>query len=180
MYTDEQHELLLSIARQAIKKALSHDAADIIPSTDDIELQQLRGAFVTLHTQDDSLRGCIGIIEPVAPLVETIAYAAVSAALRDPRFPPVNLWELNNLTIEISVLSPLQPAKPDEVVVGTHGLVVEQGEHRGLLLPQVATEWGWTREQFLDHTCSKAGLPASAWRNGAKLSTFTAEVFSEK
>ncbi len=180
MYTVEQRKLLLQFARQTIKNALSRDFAPALPVVTDPELQLLRGAFVTLLHDGRQLRGCIGIIEAIAPLVETIAHAATSAALQDPRFPPVTAAELPELTIEISVLSPLQPINPDDVVVGTHGLVVEQYARRGLLLPQVPEEWGWDRIQFLEHTCMKAGLPPNAWREGAKLFSFTAEVFSEE
>ena len=180
MYTDEQRKLLLQIARQSIQNSLSRDAAATLPIVTDPELQLLRGAFVTLLFEGRQLRGCIGIIEAVAPLVETIAHAATSAALQDPRFPPVSPAELPELTIEISVLSPLQPIDPDDVVVGTHGLVVEQYGRRGLLLPQVPGEWGWDRVQFLEHTCMKAGLPPNAWREGAQLFSFTAEVFTEE
>jgi AmmeMemoRadiSam system protein A len=99
--------------------------------------------------------------------------------LDDPRFPPVTPAEAPHLKIGISVLSPLQPIRPEEVVVGRHGLVVTQGNRRGLLLPQVPIEWKWDRETFLSQTCLKAGLPADAWQHGAQLQGFTAEVFGE-
>ncbi len=137
------------------------------------------GAFVTL-SQRGNLRGCIGYPEAVYPLYETIMRSGMSAALHDPRFSPVTPGELADLHIEISVLSPLRQATPEEVEVGTHGLVIERGHYRGLLLPQVPVEWGWNREEFLEDTCRKAGLPADAWREGATLYTFTAEVFSEQ
>jgi len=116
----------------------------------------------------------------VAPLFKVVQECAVAAATEDPRFPPVSPKELSFLRIEISVLTPLFPILPDEVEVGRHGLMVEQGRMRGLLLPQVPVEWGWDRETFLDQACVKAGLPPSAWRHGATLRAFTAEVFGEE
>ena len=105
---------------------------------------------------------------------------AVAAATEDPRFPPVSPDELSSLRVEISVLTPLVLIRPEEVEVGRHGLMIAQGRRRGLLLPQVPVEWGWDRETFLDQTCVKAGLPPSAWRHGATLWAFTAEVFGEE
>ncbi len=116
---------------------------------------------------------------PTDSLYKIVADTARAAAFEDPRFEPVTLPEVPHLKVEISVLSPLQPIQPDEVVVGRHGLVIAQGTHRGLLLPQVAPEWEWDRETFLAQTCLKAGLPADAWQHGAELQGFTAEVFSE-
>ncbi len=136
-------------------------------------------AFVTL-TKNGRLRGCIGYTEAVAPLFKVVQECAVAAATEDPRFPPVSSNELPSLRIEISVLTPLVPILPEEVEVGRHGLMVSQGGMRGLLLPQVPVEWGWDRETFLDQTCVKAGLPPSAWRHGATLRSFTAEVFGEE
>ncbi|HEX9192048.1 MAG TPA: AmmeMemoRadiSam system protein A [Candidatus Deferrimicrobiaceae bacterium] len=136
-------------------------------------------AFVTL-TKRGRLRGCIGYTEPVAPLCRVVQECAVAAATEDPRFPPVSPEELAELHVEISVLTPLFPIRPEEVEVGRHGLLVSQGRMRGLLLPQVPVEQGWDRETFLDQTCGKAGLPPSAWRHGATLQGFTAEVFGEE
>jgi AmmeMemoRadiSam system protein A len=136
-------------------------------------------AFVTL-TKNGRLRGCIGYTEAVAPLFKVVQECSVAAATEDPRFPPVSSNELPSLRVEISVLTPLVPIRPEEVEVGRHGLMVAQGRMRGLLLPQVPVEWGWDRETFLDQTCVKAGLPPSAWRHGATLRAFTAEVFGEE
>ncbi|HEX2721207.1 MAG TPA: AmmeMemoRadiSam system protein A, partial [Candidatus Deferrimicrobium sp.] len=136
-------------------------------------------AFVTL-TKNGRLRGCIGFTEAVAPLFKVVQECAVAAATEDPRFPPVSPKELPSLRVEISVLTPLVSIRPEEVEVGRHGLMVAQGRMRGLLLPQVPVEWGWDRETFLDQTCVKAGLPPSAWRHGATLRAFTAEVFGEE
>ncbi len=104
---------------------------------------------------------------------------ARAAAFQDPRFPPVTIDELSEIQLELSVMSLLKPIAPEDVVVGIHGLVVSQYGRRGLLLPQVAREWGWDRETFLSQTCVKAALPPNAWKAGATLEAFTAEVFSE-
>lgn len=135
-------------------------------------------AFVTLKRKG-RLRGCIGYTEAVAPLFKVVQECAVAAATEDPRFPPVSAEELSSIDLEISVLTPLEPIRAGEVEVGRHGLMVSQGGRRGLLLPQVPVEQGWDRETFLDQTCVKAGLPADAWRRGATLQAFTAEVFGE-
>jgi AmmeMemoRadiSam system protein A len=143
-------------------------------------LTQPGGAFVTLHNHGD-LRGCIGHIEPTEPLGQVVARCAVAACSSDPRFAPITPTELGQLDIEISLLGPLEPiAGPHDIEVGRHGLVVESGWQRGLLLPQVATEWGWDAGAFLAHTCHKAGLPRDAWQHGAKLWRFEAEVFAER
>lgn len=139
----------------------------------------LFGAFVTLN-RDGDLRGCIGMVGQVGPAAALVAEAAWSAAVSDPRFPPVTPEELGRLELEVSLLTPLEwlDARdlPGAVVPGTHGLVVEQGPHRGLLLPQVATDQGWDAPRFLDETCRKAGLPRDAWRTGAQVGRFAALV----
>jgi len=137
-------------------------------------------AFVTLK-RGDELRGCVGVLSATKPLVHTVGEMALSAALSDPRFPPVAASELDDLTIEISVLSPPQPIRPEQIEVGVHGLVVVRGLNRGVLLPQVATENNWDRETFLAHTCLKAGLPEDAWRDPqTSILAFAAQVFGEK
>jgi len=146
-----------------------------------VELPTASGAFVTLKC-DGELRGCLGTLECREPLAEEIARLARSTAHEDPRFDPVRPSELPHLRVEVSVLGPLElidPLDPDAFVIGRHGLVVEQGRRRGLLLPQVATEWNWTRDEFLAHTCRKAGLPADAWKRGATVYRFDAVVFGE-
>jgi AmmeMemoRadiSam system protein A len=138
------------------------------------------GAFVSLHVGKD-LRGCIGYLERDLLLVQVVERCAVSAAISDPRFPSLSAGEWSRTTIEISVLGPIEPvAEIGEIEVGRHGLVAELGRRRGLLLPQVATEWGWSREEFIEHTCKKAGLPKDAWQTGATLYKFEADVFGEK
>jgi len=178
MFTPEQQRFLLQLARQSVTAAVT-DGKLLSLTEVDPAFQNEQGVFVTL-TKYGQLRGCIGYPEPALPLYQAVIHSAASAALQDPRFPPVAPAELDDLHIEISVLSMLQAAKPEEVEVGTHGLVIEQGRARGLLLPQVPVEWGWDHDEFLAHTCRKAGLPPDAWRRGAGLFTFTAEVFTEE
>jgi AmmeMemoRadiSam system protein A len=168
---------LLGVARRAMGGYLGEGR---IPPEEGMQgkLAAPGAAFVTL-TKNGRLRGCIGYTEAVAPLYRVVQECAVAAATEDPRFPPVSSSELPSLRVEISVLTPLFPILPEEVEVGRHGLMVTQGRMRGLLLPQVPVEQGWDRVTFLDQTCVKAGLPASAWRRGATLRAFTAEVFGE-
>jgi AmmeMemoRadiSam system protein A len=138
-----------------------------------------RGSFVTLKV-GGSLRGCIGYPLPLKPLAETVVEMAIAAATQDFRFAPLRFEELDRLEVEISVLTLPRPVKdPAEVEVGRHGIIISKGHNRGLLLPQVPTEYGWDRETFLDHGCLKAGLPEDAWRKGAKVEVFEAQVFSE-
>ncbi len=137
------------------------------------------GCFVTL-TEGGKLRGCIGYPEPVLPLVEALVEAAIGAC-RDPRFPPLDASELPNIRIEVSVLTKPKPIKPEKIKVGGDGLIIKRGFYSGLLLPQVATEYGWDREEFLSHTCVKAGLHSDAWKEkGTEILAFQAEVFGEK
>jgi AmmeMemoRadiSam system protein A len=138
------------------------------------------GAFVTIHLHGE-LRGCIGYIEAPMALGNVVQDVARKAAFEDPRFPPMSEEEFRSAELEISVLSPLRKvATPEEVVVGTHGAVIESGYMRGLLLPQVPVEYGWDRETFLDNLARKAGLPRNAWRDPkAEIFVFTAEVFGE-
>jgi AmmeMemoRadiSam system protein A len=175
-YSQEERKLLLQLAHHSIEAALSGRELDLTPPTS--HLAESQGAFTTLHLRG-RLRGCIGYIVPTHSLYRTVAETAQAAAFEDPRFPPVTAEEAPHLTVEISVLSNPHPIRPDEVVIGTHGLIVTKGGHRGLLLPQVPVEWHWDRETFLTQTCLKAGLPADAWMHGADLQAFTAEVFGE-
>ena len=175
-YSPEERELLLRLAHRSIELALEGRGIDLTSPT--AHLAEPRGAFTTLHLEGE-LRGCIGFVLPIQSLYAAVAESARAAAFDDPRFQPVTPAEAQHLKIEISVLSPLQPIRPEEVVVGQHGLVATQGNRRGLLLPQVPVEWKWDRETFLAQTCLKAGLPADAWQHGAQLQAFTAEVFGE-
>jgi len=176
-YSADERELLLRLAHDAISSALEGLKLDLTPPTP--HLAELRGAFTTLHLHG-KLCGCIGYVIPTHSLYRTVAEAAQAAAFDDPRFDPVTPDEAPHLSVEISVLSRLQPIRPEEVVVGVHGLVVSHGIRRGLLLPQVPVEWQWNRETFLAQTCLKARLPPDAWRQGADLQAFTAEVFGDE
>jgi AmmeMemoRadiSam system protein A len=169
---------LLALARRAIAEAVSHRNPDgNIPRSG--IFAEKRGVFVTLHARG-RLRGCIGIVEAYEPLGEAIAHAASSAALHDPRFSPVRPEDVGELQIEISLLSPLEPLRPENVEIGKHGLLIVQGPKRGLLLPQVAIEHKLSREKFLEETCHKAGLQANAWQEPeTEIHGFTCEVFSE-
>ena len=144
-------------------------------------LQEPSGVFVSLHRRRDRrLRGCIGTLVARQPLLEAVVDNARAAAQRDPRFAPLHADELPGIEVEISVLGPLHDVNdPHEIEVGRDGLLVTDGLQRGVLLPQVAVEQRWDREQFLDNVCRKANLPADAWRHGAPLERFTATVFSE-
>lgn len=174
---DEKHSLL-QIARSAIESLLTNGKPLQIPSPSG-NLAIPSGAFVTLH-RNGRLRGCIGRVAAVEPLAYVVADCAVSAATSDPRFSRLQSPELCDLQIEVSVLSHPQEASAEELQPGIHGVIISRGENRGILLPQVAAERGWTRERFLQETCEKAGLPVDAWRDHAtRIEVFTAEVFSD-
>lgn len=179
MFTDAQQRALVEIARTAVIESVSGHQPAVLSAPGD--LPEATGAFVTLKHRG-TLRGCIGTLQCRATLVEEIVRVAIGAAREDPRFEPVSVGELAELTVEVSVLGPLEQIDPHDVtaiVIGRHGLVIEQGYRRGLLLPQVAPEWGWDRETFLSHTCRKAGLPSDAWRRGATVYRFEAIVFGD-
>lgn len=169
---------LLRLARGAIIDLLggSGNAVDTsLPILD-----ERRGAFVTL-TLNERLRGCIGRVEAEVPLRALIPEMARAAATSDPRFAPVAHSDVDRLVIEVSLLSAPESIDPRHVEVGRHGLIVTARGRRGLLLPQVPLAYGWSREEFLDEVCVKAGLPPDAWRTeSARLLAFTAEVFSEE
>ena len=173
----EDRRKLLQFARQTVTSAVTRSGVPAAP--DDSIFSRVCGVFVTVHI-GGRLRGCIGVVEAAETLRESIAHCASSAALRDPRFPPVRPEELDRLEIEISLLSPHAPIQPDDIVLGEHGLIIVKERQRGLLLPQVATEHQLTREDFLAETCRKAGLPRDAWKSSAvQILGFTCEVFSE-
>lgn len=182
MLTPNQRTLLLSIARTSIEAVLDGRRPVIDVSALDEELTRPSGAFVSLHTKDGDLRGCIGSIHPVAPLCHAVSSSAINAAFRDPRFFPVTREELTDLHIEISVMSPIEIVVEVETIeVGRDGLIISRGDRAGLLLPQVATEYGWDREKFLAQTCLKAGLLPESWRHpDCRIERFSAEVFSEQ
>lgn len=178
--TEDERSHLLATARNAIVEKLDLPPVKSKKVSSPI-MSSHRGAFVTIKTRG-RLRGCIGFIEASRPLKQTIERMAAAAAFQDPRFPPLTADEVPFLEIEISILSPLSLiSSPEEILVGVHGLVVESGHNRGLLLPQVAVEYRWERSAFLEHTCQKAGLPSDAWKDpDTRIYTFTAEVFGEE
>jgi AmmeMemoRadiSam system protein A len=173
-------QLLLQTARDSIAAQFTGKAAAPVETASTV-LKEPRGAFVSLHRQGQ-LRGCIGYIEAVKPLLETVREMAPAAAFNDPRFRPLGREELADLEIEISVLTPMRLIQStDEIEVGQHGLYIIRGLSRGLLLPQVATQYNWDRLTFLEQTCAKAGLPPDAWKDpSAKIYIFGAEIFAEK
>jgi AmmeMemoRadiSam system protein A len=175
---NDDRRALLNLARRAISSAIIKKQIPDFQAYS-AALTESAGAFVTLH-QNGLLRGCVGQVESTYSLAETVARAAISAALHDSRFPPVDADEIPSLEIEISVLSVPEPILPEAIVVGCHGVVIEKGAHRGLLLPQVAGERRWTSQRFLEETCVKAGLPRGAWRDpSTHILAFSAEVFSD-
>jgi AmmeMemoRadiSam system protein A len=175
--SDQDKKKLHDIARQSIAAGLEGKAPPPLTHISDM-LREPRGAFVTLHLRG-CLRGCIGLIEAVKPLAETIQEMALSAAFGDPRFPPLTPQEYKDIALEISVLSPLRQIKNvAEIQVGRHGLYLRQGPYRGLLLPQVATEYNWDRDTFLQQTCCKACLPPMAWKDPqTEIYVFSADIF---
>ena len=180
MVSGKEKEELLIISRRTLEAYLTEG---FVPNFDVCsgDLCRPGGAFVTLH-ENGNLRGCIGLFDTPLPLYVTVQKMAIAAATEDPRFSPLHPMELDGIEIEISVLSARSPIKHfSEIMVGTHGICVSKGYARGVLLPQVAVEQRWNREEFLSHTCLKAGLPAQAWEEGSvQIETFTADVFREK
>jgi AmmeMemoRadiSam system protein A len=180
--TPEAKRALLTVARHSVSAAASGMSAlidDQLPS--ERSLFEFGAAFVTLHEKDGAVRGCVGTTVAVRPLVEVVSEMARSAALRDPRFPPVVPSEVNELHIEISVLGQPEPVRDlGEVEIGRHGLLIEGRGRRGLLLPQVASERDWVARTFAEQTCTKAGLDSDAYLDeDVALFRFEAEVFNE-
>ena len=177
--TNDEKRTLLTIARSAIISELENKSLPSLNPQSEA-LERPSGVFVTLRIGED-LRGCIGYIEPLFPLARATQDVAVKAAMEDPRFMSVTIPEMDEIIIEISVLSPLSDLQDvEKIEIGKHGLVIDAGYRRGLLLPQVATEYHWDRKQFLKHVALKAGLPSDAWkRSEIKLFTFTVEKFDE-
>jgi AmmeMemoRadiSam system protein A len=178
--TETDHEALLRVARAAVVRATGAEVEGAGHLENEVSPTLKAGAFVSLHL-DGHLRGCIGTFDTTQPVVRQVEEMATAAATRDPRFKPVSADEVKSLDIEISVLTPPRPISSlEEIQVGLHGIVISRGYQRGVLLPQVATEYGWDRETFLTHTCRKAGLPDSAWKDPQTVvQIFTAEVFGE-
>jgi uncharacterized protein (TIGR00296 family) len=186
MYSIEDGKLAIKIARTTIKH---HIKKQTIPEFKfPAKFKENSGVFVTINRYPEhSLRGCIGYPEPQFPLIESIIDSAKNASTRDPRFPPVNVKELDKIIIEVSILTPpklIKAEKPadyvKQVTIGEDGLIIEKGLARGLLLPQVPVEWNWNVRDFLSQTCVKAGLLADCWFDKeTKIYKFSAEIFSE-
>ena len=176
--SEAERRTALQLARKAVVEAVSHRKLPDQIMHNGIFAER-RGVFVTLHVRG-RLQGCIGVVEPDEPLGDAIVRCAASAALEDPRFTPMRSEQLGDLAIEVSLLSSPAPISPEAIEIGRHGLLIVLHAHRGLLLPQVAIEHHLTREQFLEETCRKAGLPCEAWRDpAARLFGFTCVVLFE-
>ncbi|MCU1296412.1 MAG: AmmECR1 [Acidobacteriaceae bacterium] len=173
----QERRLLVNLAHEAIASAIENRELADIPRLSHFE--QPRGVFTTIYLRA-VLRGCVGYVFPVKALFETVVDTARASAFQDVRFLPVTKDEAAQLEISLSILSPLQALAPDRIEVGRHGLLITQHGRRGLLLPQVPVEHGWDRITFLEQTCEKAGLLTDAWKNGATLEAFTAEVFGDR
>ena len=177
-FSPEDRRAMLALARDAIVRKLENKPLGRVPSEPSC-FSLTQGVFVTLEVFG-KLRGCIGVIEPREPLRESIIHCAQSAAFHDPRFSALRREEVSGLEIEISVLSELFPVALRQIQIGKHGLMVATENHRGLLLPQVASEHKLSREEFLEETCHKAGLLRDAWRAPqTKIYAFTCEIFRE-
>ena len=175
----EEKKYLLGLARRIIVlKAEGKEYQEEEYYSTSLKLQT--GLFVTLN-KSHQLRGCIGYVEGIKPLQKAVVEMSIAAAFEDPRFPPVEKDEIKSIEIEISVLSPLETiSDTSQIEIGTHGIIIEQGLMRGLLLPQVATDYDWDTQTFLEQTCQKAGLPADAWKEeSTTIQIFSADIFSE-
>ena len=177
--TEQDQRFLLRIARDSVQSHLLNEPPRL-PEVPAGILTEPRGVFVSIH-KHGALRGCIGNIHPVGALYQTAAECAVAAAVGDPRFMPLMLAELPEVEFEVSVLSPIERVENiADIEVGKHGLLISKQNARGLLLPQVATIYGWDRERFLVETCKKAGLRSDDWKDGATIHSFSAFVFGER
>ena len=179
-YSSENRLKLLLVARESLGNYLD-SGQHIEFSTESAELRQKRAVFVTLRNRETGdLRGCIGQSKPRYSLIEAVAKTAISSAVDDSRFPSVTIYELPDLFIEINVLSPLAPSKPENVEIGKHGVMLNIGDQGALFLPEVAVSNGWDRETFLDQLCRKADLPEGSWRDEeADLYVFESEAWDE-
>jgi len=188
MFSLEDGKYLLKLARRAIESYL--EEGSVIPLPEDVpqKLMEKGGVFVTLQTYPGGdLRGCIGFPEPTYPLAEGVIRAAIASSVEDPRFPPMNREEQEEVILELSILTPPEKINappteyPREISIGEHGLIVERGHARGLLLPQVPVEQGWDEEGFLAYTCMKAGMPGDCWKDEeVKVYRFRGILFIEK
>ncbi|HUT79704.1 MAG TPA: TIGR00296 family protein [Candidatus Bathyarchaeia archaeon] len=190
-YTVEDGKFLVELARKSIIHFLTFGKVIAIPDNVPKKLQENAGVFVTLNKRDEmggkGLRGCIGYVLPVYPLVKATIEAAKSAAVNDPRFSTVQIEELYDIEIEVTILTPPKKIEVDdpleyldEIAIGRDGLIVKNGGRSGLLLPQVPMEWEWTVEEFLEHTCQKAWLPKNCWKDPKTvIESFTGIIFHE-
>ena len=188
--TKEELTFLVKLARKAVEEHLKDGRIISPPEQVSPKLQERSGVFVTINSvrgKTKQLRGCIGFPYPTHPLIRAVIEAAVESATRDPRFPPLSPGELDEVVFEVSVLTPPQLVEaaspkdyPSKIKVGVDGLIVESGFYKGLLLPQVPVEWGWDAEEFLCHSCMKAGLPPDCWvLRGTKVYKFSAIIAQE-
>ena len=177
--TESDQQLLLQVARNSVHSYLMSESPRL-PEVSAGVLGEPHGIFVSIHKRGE-LRGCIGNVHPAGPLLRSVAECAIAAAVGDPRFMPLMITELPDVEFEISVLSTMRPVRDiSDIEVGTHGLLISKKSAHGLLLPQVATTYGWDRERFLQETCRKAGLRPDDWKDGATIQFFSAFVFGEK
>ena len=177
MFSFDDQQRLLNIARRALEARVRRECDPVVDAAGALDTPC--GAFVSIH-RGDQLRGCLGRLEPDWAIARVVAHLGRAVADSDPRFHPVTVDEVRRLCIEISALTPECEAQSvEEIEIGRHGLIVECGSRRGLLLPQVATDHAWDVETFLRHTCLKAGLPPDTWRTGARILLFEAQVFGE-
>jgi AmmeMemoRadiSam system protein A len=176
-FTAEERSILLKLAHQSILSKFDRREISLDPPSP--QLAEPRGVFTTIYLHG-ALHGCVGFVLPVASLYRNVAETARSAAFEDTRFPPITREEAPDLEVSLSILSPLRRIAAEEIQIGRHGLLISKAGQRGLLLPQVAVEHGWDRITFLEQTCRKAGLPSDAWKNGANIESFTAEIFSDQ
>lgn len=186
MLSEDDGKFLVKLAEEAIETFVKERKKINVPENTPNILKEEMGAFVTLN-KDGMLRGCIGYPEPIAPLVNAVIDVAISAAVNDPRFSPINTSELKDIHVEVSVLTKpelIEIKRPEEYMdkinIGEDGLIIERGTYKGLLLPQVAVEWGWNVEEFLYNTCVKAGLTADCWLYpDVKVYKFNSQIFNE-
>jgi AmmeMemoRadiSam system protein A len=176
-FTPEERRILLKLAHQSILSKFDRREISLDPPSS--HLAEPRGVFTTIYLHG-ALHGCVGFVQPVASLYRSVAETARSAAFEDTRFPPITREEAADLEVSLSILSPLHRIAAEEIEVGRHGLLISKAGQRGLLLPQVPIEHSWDRITFLEQTCRKAGLPSDAWKNGASIESFTAEIFSDE
>lgn len=172
-----EQKKLLDLAREAI---IGYVREGKVPDREESEpnLQGHQGCFVSIK-MNAQLRGCIGSFTSDKPLYKLVQEMAISAATRDPRFYPMKPADLSDFTLEVSVLSPLEKiSSPEAITVGIHGIYIEKNSSRGVLLPQVAVEFGWDRDTFLSQTCLKAGLRPDDWKEGSSIYVFSAQIFS--